>query len=59
MKMNKVLREQNETIVKTVSTDNRIPSALISQIKSNTKDNNGVFTQAKKADIVNEKRPVI
>jgi len=56
MKMNKSLREQNETIVRTVSTDNRIPSALMSQIKA-SKDTNGAFSQARKADLMNEKRP--
>jgi len=57
MKMNKTLREQNETIVKAPSTDNKIPSGIMSQGK--TKDPSGAFSQARKADIVNEMRPKI
>jgi serine/threonine-protein phosphatase 2B catalytic subunit len=55
MKMNKSLREQNETIVKAPSTDNKIPSGIMSQGKN--KDPTGMFSQARKADLVNEMRP--
>jgi len=58
MKMNKVLREQNETIVKSVVSDTKIPSGLLSQ-KGTIKDPSGAFSQARKADIANEMRPII
>jgi len=58
MKMNKTLREQNETIVKSVVSDTKIPSGLLSQ-KGTIKDPSGAFSQARKADIANEMRPII
>jgi len=58
MKMNKTLREQNETIVRSVVSDTKIPSGLLSQ-KGTIKDPSGAFSQARKADIANEMRPVI
>ncbi len=58
MKMNKSLREQNETIVRSVVSDTKIPSGLLSQ-KGTIKDPSGAFSQARKADIANEMRPVI
>ena len=59
MKMNKTLREQNETIVKikNISPDNKIPAGLLSQGKEALKDALGEFNTAKKADLINEKRP--
>jgi len=58
MKMNKTLREQNETIVKSVVSDTKIPSGLLSQ-KGTIKDPSGAFSQARKADMANEMRPII
>jgi len=61
MKMNKTLREQNETIVKikNCSPDNKIPTGALSQGKEGLKDALGMFAQARKADLANEKRPSI
>jgi len=60
MKMNKTLREQNETIVKikNCSPDSRIPHGLLTQGKDALKDVLSTFNQARKADLTNEKRPV-
>jgi len=59
MKMNKTLREQNETIVKikNCAPDNKIPHGLLSQGKDALKDVLSTFNQARKADLANEKRP--
>jgi len=58
MKLNKTLREENETLVQTrmISTDNRIPLTLLSKGGSRR---SSYFTTAKNADVVNEKRPSI
>merc|ERR1712107_32345 len=60
MKMNKTLREQNETIVKikNSSPDAKIPHGLLSQGKEALSDVLGTFNQARKADLANEKRPM-
>jgi len=59
MKMNKTLREQNETIVKikNCAPDNKIPHGLLSQGKEALKDALTTFNRARKADLANEKRP--
>jgi len=58
-KMNKTLREQNETIVKikNIAPDNKIPTGLLSQGENALKNVLDTFNTAKKADVMNEKRP--
>jgi len=55
MKMNKALREQSETMVKekVISPDNKISPDMLAK----GKDVPVVFNQARKADLLNEKRP--
>jgi len=59
MKMNKTLREQNETIVKikTIAPDNKIPVGLLSQGGGALNNILTTFNSAREADILNEKRP--
>jgi len=58
-KLTKTLREQNETIVKIkdISPDNKIPTGLLSQGEGALKTALDSFNIAKKADVINEKRP--
>jgi len=60
MKMNKTLREQNETIVKLkgLCPGNRIPAGLLSEGGAALKDALEAFNKAKQADLINEKRPM-
>jgi serine/threonine-protein phosphatase 2B catalytic subunit len=60
MKMNKTLREQNETIVKLkgLCPGNRIPTGLLQGGSDALKDALDAFNKAKKADLINEKRPI-
>jgi serine/threonine-protein phosphatase 2B catalytic subunit len=59
IRMNKTLREQNETIVKLkrVSPDNKIPVGLLSQGEDAIKNALEDFKTAREADLINEKRP--
>lgn len=59
MKMNKTLREQNETIVKikTIAPDNKIPVGLLSQGGGALNNILTTFNSAREADLLNEKRP--
>ena len=56
----RLLREENETIVKLkgMSPDNRIPRGLLLEGKDAIKDAYEAFSKAKKADIINERRPM-
>jgi len=58
-KLTKTLREQNETIVKIkdIAPDNKIPIGLLSQGEGALKTVLDSFNLAKKADVINEKRP--
>lgn len=59
VKFQKVLREESESIMKLKGqcTDGKIPQGLISGGSEAIKDALELFKKAKKADLINEKRP--
>jgi len=59
LKMNKNLREQSETIVKAqvITPDNKISSDILSRYKD-TSGSSSAFHNVRKADLMNEKRPM-